>query len=349
MSGRQTRIFLSFAPAARANYYGDRALAALRALGTVRLNESASPLDTEALVDAARDCAAIVSDRQTPGSAGLFAASPDLVVFMRCAVDIRNVDVTAASAHGVLVTQASAGFTTAVAEWIVGAMVDLGRGISRHVLAYRAGRAPAVAMGRELRGATLGVIGYGRIGRRLGELARALDMRVVVADPFATVDETGIEQAGLDEVVAAADWLVCLAPARPDTENLMDDARFARMKPGAFFVNAARGELVDEAALLRALDSGRLAGCALDVGRAPDQMPSPALTGHPRVIATPHIGGLTQPAVEHQALETVAQLAELLRGGLPTGAVNPAEATRLSRLRSEEDPSRSAPASTRMP
>ena len=81
------------------------------------------------------------------------------------------------------------------------------------------------------------------------------------------------------------------------------------MKPGAFFINASRGDLVDEAALLHALDSGHLAGCALDVGRAPDQMPSPALAAHPRVIATPHIGGLTPPAVEHQALETVAQLA----------------------------------------
>ena len=128
--------------------------------------------------------------------------------------------------------------------------------------------------------------------------------------------------------------MVCLAPARPETENLMNAARFAQMKAGALFINASRGELVDEAALLQALDSGHLAGCAMDVGRAPDQMPSPALARHPRVIATPHIGGLTPPAVEHQALETVAQLRELVGGRMPRGAVNAAQARRLTLLRS---------------
>jgi D-3-phosphoglycerate dehydrogenase len=102
------------------------------------------------------------------------------------------------------------------------------------------------------------------------------------------------------------------------------------MKPGACFVNASRGNLVDEAALLAALDSGRLAGCALDVGRAPDQMPSPALARHPRVIATPHIGGLTPPAIEHQALETVRQVDDLVHGRVPPGAVNAAAAHRLA-------------------
>jgi D-3-phosphoglycerate dehydrogenase len=109
------------------------------------------------------------------------------------------------------------------------------------------------------------------------------------------------------------------------------------MKPGSFFVNASRGELVDEAALLAALDGGHLAACALDVGRAPDQMPSPALARHPRVVATPHIGGLTMPAIEHQALETVAQLQQLLAGELPMGAVNAAQATRLQRWRQGSD------------
>jgi D-3-phosphoglycerate dehydrogenase len=326
-------IFLSFEPAARANYYGDTALAALRRLGEVHLHEGAGPLDAAALAAAAKGCEVIVSDRQTAAPAALFAASPGLAVFMRCAVDIRNVDVEAASAHGVLVTRASAGFGTAVAEWIVGVMIDLARHISASVVDHRAGRTPRPAMGRELRGATLGIVGYGHIGRRLGELGLALGMRVAVADPFAVIDDPDIRALALDELAAEADFLICLAPARAETENLMNEARFAAMKPGAYFVNAARGELVDEAALLRALDSGRLAGCALDVGRAPDQMPSPALARHPLVIATPHIGGLTRPAVEHQALETVAQLAELLRGGMPAGAVNPATATRLDRLR----------------
>ena len=116
----------------------------------------------------------------------------------------------------------------------------------------------------------------------------------------------------------------------------MDAAAFAAMRRGAFFVNAARGELVDDPALLAALDSGHLGGAALDVGRAPDQMPAPELANHPRVIATPHIGGLTQPAIEHQALETVAQLGLLLKGEMPVGAVNPNHADRWRRWRDRQ-------------
>ena len=112
----------------------------------------------------------------------------------------------------------------------------------------------------------------------------------------------------------------------------MNARAFAQMKPGAFFVNASRGNLVDEAALLRALDDGRIAGCAMDVGRAGDQKPSPALARHPQVVATPHIGGLTPQATEHQALETVAQVGEILKGRVPKGAVNAQQATRLTRL-----------------
>ena len=159
-------------------------------------------------------------------------------------------------------------------------------------------------------------------------------MRVLVTDPVATIAPP-FTAVSLDRMLPQADHVVCLAPARPETENLMDARRFAAMKPGAFFINASRGELVDEAALLHALDSGHLGGCALDVGRAPDQMPSPALAAHPRVIATPHIAGLTPPAVEHQSRETVAQLAQLLAGRMPAGALNPAQATRLHLLKSD--------------
>lgn len=326
-------ILLTFSPLARANYYGERALAGLRSLGEVRLHEGDEALEGEALAAAARGCEVVVSDRRTPGTAALFAACPQLAVFMRCAVDIRTVDVAAASAHGVLVTRASAGFGNAVAEWVVGALVDLARGLSDSVHAYRTGAAPPITMGRELRGSTLGVIGHGHIGRRVAELGLALGMRVLVHDPHVASDAGPIEQVTLDELLAASDHVVCLAPALPETENLMDTRRFAQMKRGAVFINPSRGNLVDEAALLAALDSGHLAGCAMDVGRAPDQMPSPALARHPRVVATPHIGGLTPQAVEHQALETVAQLAELLRGGMPVGAVNAQHATRLAMLR----------------
>jgi D-3-phosphoglycerate dehydrogenase len=209
-------------------------------------------------------------------------------------------------------------------------MIDLSRHISSAVLAYRAGDTPAPAMGRELRGATLGIVGYGQIGRALADLGLAFGMRVVVADPHARVMHTGVHQVGLDELLGTADHVVCLAAATAATENLMDAAAFAAMKPGALFVNASRGNLVDEAALLAALESGHLGGCALDVGRAPDQMPSPALARHARVIATPHIGGLTLPAIEHQSMETARQVSELVQGRMPAGAVNAAQASRLA-------------------
>jgi D-3-phosphoglycerate dehydrogenase len=326
------QIFLTHPEEARRLYYGDKALAGLRALGDVRLNDTGRELSTPELIEAARGCELIVSYRQTPGEAALFAGLPELVALSRCAIDIRNIDVPAASTQGILVTQASAGFIPSVSEWVIGALLDLCRGISAATEAYHAGRVPVAPMGRELRGATLGVIGYGQISRYLCPLAQALGMRVLVSDPYATVKEAGITRVALAQLLAEADHVVCLAVATEETENLMNAQAFARMKRGAFFINPSRGNLVDETALLQALESGQLAGCALDVGRAPDQMPTPALARHPKVIATPHVGGLTPQAIEHQALETVAQAAEILHGRAPKGAVNAAQAIRLARL-----------------
>jgi D-3-phosphoglycerate dehydrogenase / 2-oxoglutarate reductase len=321
-------VFLTHSPAALANYYGDRALAALQAVADVRRLDGDVAWTAGFLAEAAHDCDIIVSDRRAEGGTDLFERLPRLFAFVRCAVDIRNVDVAAASGLGIVVTQASAGFMASVSEWIVGAMIDLSRGLSAAVASYRNGQAPSIAMGRELRGSTLGIIGYGQIGRYLGDVALALGMRVVACDPHAQVPESRVTQVGQRELLAQADYVVCLATATPETENLMDAAAFAAMRPTAYFVNASRGNLVDEAALLDALDRGRIAGCALDVGRALDQMPSPALARHPRVVATPHIGGLTPAAIEHQSMETVAQVTALAAGTVPAGAVNAAHAVR---------------------
>jgi D-3-phosphoglycerate dehydrogenase len=149
-------------------------------------------------------------------------------------------------------------------------------------------------------------------------------MRVLVFDPYVK----GIEQTAFDELLQESDFVVPLAVATPETENLMNAAAFAKMRRGAYFINVSRGNLVDEAALEAALDSGHIAGCALDVGRAPDQMPSPGLARRPDVLATPHTAGLTSPAIEHQSLETVAQAAEIVKGRAPKGAVNPEHWTR---------------------
>jgi D-3-phosphoglycerate dehydrogenase len=329
------RILLTHSEAMFRGYYGDVALAALHSVGTVVRNPQADrPLATPELIELARGCQIIVSDRQTPGEAALFRASSDLVAFVRCAVDIRNVDVAAASEAGVLVTRASPGFVPAVGEWILGAMIALARKLPDAVAGYRAGRQPAAEMGIQLTGATAGVIGYGAIGRHVVTLLNALGMRVLVTDPHTTVPPSaGAEQVDLPALLSRADFVICLAVATEETENLIDAAALARMRPTAFLINASRGNLVDEAALRAALTERRIAGAALDVGRAPDQMPSPDLARLPNVVATPHIGGLTPEAVQHQAMETTRQVAAIARGEAPTGAVNADAAERLARLR----------------
>ena len=328
------RVFVSHPSDKLDAYFGDKATRALQAIAEVRFNPEPRELATSELIAAAQGCDALIAYRQTAAPEALFRELPELFAFIRCAVDIRTVDVAAASAHGVLVTQASAGFVAAVAEWAIAVMIDLGRGIGRYAQAARDKRPLAPIVGRELRGSTLGVIGLGRIGVQLADLALAFGMRVLATTPQAIDDRGGrIRQVPLSELLGASDFVVCLAPAQPDTDKLMNAAAFAAMRRGAFFVNASRGELVDDAALLAALDSGHLGGAALDVGRAPDQMPAPEFMDHPRVIATPHIGGLTQAAIEHQALETVAQLAQLLKGEMPIGAVNPDHADRWRRWR----------------
>ncbi|MGY3135913.1 D-3-phosphoglycerate dehydrogenase [Bradyrhizobium sp. USDA 4501] len=309
------KVLLAHTPQMRRDYYGERSLNGLRAVADVKLHEGEDALDAAALVEAAADVDIIVADRMTQGPGAIFPQLPKLRAFVRCAVDIRNIDVAAASAAGVLVTQASAGFVQSVAELALGFMVDLSRGVSRATADYHAGRAPEVVMGRQLAGSTIGIIGYGSIGRYLAGIAKVLGMNVLVADPL----------------LARADYVVCLAIANAQTENLIGQAALARMPKHAFFINLSRGNLVDEAALSAALRDGRIAGAAMDVGRAPDQMPTPELAKLHNVIATPHVGGLTPQAIEHQSSETVRQVAKIVAGEIPVGAVNAGYWTRRPR------------------
>jgi D-3-phosphoglycerate dehydrogenase len=327
-----TTIFLTHSPQTLENYYGHRALSQLRGCADVRLNHARHVLSVDELVAAAQGCQIIVSSREAAAPAELFERLPELAAFCRVAVDIRNIDVGAASRHGVLVTRATPGFDTSVSEWVVGVMIDLSRGLSRSAADYWQGRVPQVAMGRELRGSTLGIVGYGFIGKRLAGMARALSMKVLVCDPLVSIHEDGVEQVLFEQVLVRSDYVVCLAPALPETVNLFGRGAFEIMQAHAFFINASRGELVDEQALVDALDHTIIAGAALDVGRAQDQMPSPAIAQHPKIIANPHIGGLTPQASEHQAMDTVHQVQALLAGMAPQGAVNLEQAGRALQL-----------------
>jgi D-3-phosphoglycerate dehydrogenase len=318
------KILLTHTPHMRENYYGTRALAGLQSLGEVALHQGHETLEGEALIAAARGCDLVVADRATALPAPIFAASTTLKAALRCAVDIRNIDVAAASSHGILITRARPGFVESVTELVLGFLVDLNRDISRATAVYQAGAVPTAQMGRQLAGTTIGIIGYGAIGRAVAPLAAHLGMRVLISDPFVAVKEPSFAQVELPTLLADSDHVVCLAIADEATENLIDAGAFARMKRDAVLINVSRGNLVDEAALAAAINQGRIRGAALDVGRAPDQMPTPAIAGLPNVIATPHVGGLTPPAIEAQALHTVEQVRALLSGTVPEGAVNEA-------------------------
>jgi D-3-phosphoglycerate dehydrogenase len=318
------KILLTHTPQARRQYYGERSLNGLQAAAQVVLHQGDDALDAAGLIDAARDVDIIVADRLTEAPGVIFPRLPKLRAFVRCAVDIRNIDVEAASAAGVLVTHAGPGFVQSVAELALGFMVDLSRGISRATADYHSGQKPEIVMGRQLAGSRVGIIGYGSIGRYLAGIAKALGMEVLVADPFAAVDDADIKHLSLEDLLARSDYVVCLAVANEETENLIGQAALGQMRPHAFFINLSRGNLVDEAALIAALRENRIAGAAIDVGRARDQMPIPQLAKLPNVIATPHIGGLTPPAIESQSLETVGQVEAIINGRIPAGAVNAA-------------------------
>src|SRR3954464_3683897 len=326
------RIFLTHVPDMLENYYGPRALAEMRKLGEVRLNPGTTVLDAGALADAAKGCEIIVSDRQTPGPAQFFPLAADCCAFLRVAVDIRNIDVEAASAQGILVTRATPGFIPSVSEMAIGMMIDGARKITDSVIEYRNGREAEPRKGRQLSGASVGIMGYGAIAHLLAPMHVAVGMHVLISDPYTQVEDFRLRQVPLETLLTDSDYVICLVVANEQTENLMNAASFARMKKSACFLNLSRGNLVDEAALLAALENKQIAGAAMDVGRAFDQKPSLKLASRADVIATPHTAGLTPDAIEHQAFDTVKQVAELGAGRVPPGAVNTGSATRLTRL-----------------
>src|SRR6266550_7984052 len=196
------RIFLTHVPDMLENYYGLRALAEMRKLGEVRLNESGKVLDANALAEAAKGCEIIVSDRQTSGPAEFFPLAPDCCAFLRVAVDIRNIDVEAASREGVLVTRATPGFMASVSEMAIGMMIDCARGITDATISYRNGQEAEPRKGIQLSGSTVGIMGYGAISRHLAPICVALGMKVLVADPYVTLEDKALRQVPLETLLA---------------------------------------------------------------------------------------------------------------------------------------------------
>ncbi len=325
-------VFLTYTDYELASYYSEAGLAELRRHANVRMNETGRVLQGRELAEAAAGCQVILAHRSAPGLAETFDHAPDLIAFLRAAVDTSTVDLPSASAHGILVTHASAGFGLAVAEMAVAMIFDLARGISRARTAYASGAEPVLPKGLQVRDAVLGIVGYGTIGRHLAAAGAALGMQVRVCDPHVDAGTLGGMASSFEDVLTGSDFVVCLAASHPQTHNMFNAAAFSQMKPGASFLNLSRGELVDEDALEAALDSGSLRGAGLDVGRAPDQKPSARFISRPDVVVMPHVGGMTAQAREHQTMDTVRQVAALAAGKFPQGALNLASAHRLSRL-----------------
>lgn len=315
-------IFLTHTAEELRLFYDQQAVEELRALGQVILNPRDHHLSSQELLQDARGCQIIISEWSTGADREFFAKANDLVAFIRSGVEIRNVDVEAASAAGVLVVNTPGLYVTPVVELVVAFMVCLARDVVNRCIMLRAGTHPPNRFGTELHGKTLGLIGYGDIARQLAQVAHHLGMRVLFADPYTTREDSYATRVDLDRLLAEADFVSLHAKWTSETEGMMGEEAFRKMKPTAFFINTARGALVNEQALFRALQEGRIGGAGLDVfGNEPYIVGNSLLT-LPNVIATPHIGGITPETMKRQAVRTVEIVREILAGKIPAGTVN---------------------------
>ncbi len=271
------------------------------------------------------DADALLVRSATKVDAALIAAAPGLRIVARAGTGVDNVDVAAASARGILVVNAPGANSISVAEHACALMLALARSVPAADSAMKGSKwEKKKFIGTELRGKTLGVAGLGRIGQEVALRARAFGMRLVAHDPFISKEIAsglGVELMTLDEVCATADYLTLHLPSTPDTRHIFNDDRFARCKPGIRLINTARGELIDQAALVRAIEAGIVAGAGLDVFET--EPPSDwSLAQLPQVIATPHIAASTEEAQELVGTETAATVRDFLRDGIVRNAVN---------------------------
>lgn len=284
------------------------------------------------------DAEGLVVRSATRVTAELLEKASRLRVVGRAGVGVDNIDLDAATRRGILVMSTPGGNAVSVAEHTFALLLALARNVPRHDAAIRAGRwEKGSSAGVELRGKTLGLIGLGRIGSEVARRAQAFEMPVLAYDPYITVSvaqEAQVELVALDDLLARADFVSLHTALSASTEKMINAETLAKMKKGARLVNAARGELVDEAALAGALRSGHLAGAALDVFVTEPPRDSP-LVGLANVIATPHVAGSTEEAQEEVGTLIAQQVRDFLAEGILRNAVNlpPLSAEQYRRLR----------------
>src|SRR6185503_11894620 len=255
----------------------------------------------------------------------VIAAAQALKVIGRAGIGVDNIDVAAATERGIVVFNTPDANATTTAELALAHLLSLSRHLPQADRSVRRGDwKPGDFVGTELAEKTVGIIGFGTIGRIVARRCLAFRMRVLAFDPYVVADvirETGAEPADLDTLLASADYVTLHCPLSDATRNLLDASRFKKMKPGAHLINCARGELVDEAALVEALSSGHLAGAALDVYAKEPPANSPLLALD-NVVLPPHVGASTNEAQQAVSVKIAEHVAAFLETGAAQSAVN---------------------------
>jgi D-3-phosphoglycerate dehydrogenase len=259
-------------------------------------------------------------------NAEVLAKAPKLKVIGRAGVGVDNVDLPAATAAGVLVMNTPGGNAVSVAEHTLGLMLSMARSIPQANASTKSGKwEKKKFLGNELRGKKLGILGLGSIGREVVQRARGFEMKIIASDPYVnsqSAADLGVSLVSQDDLYAQSDYITVHVALTKETNGMLNDAAFARMKTGVRIVNCARGELVDGQALARAIQSGKVAGAALDVFQTEPPAAGDALLAFETVLATPHIGGSTEEAQEIVGVRIVEQVVEYLQRGVALNAVN---------------------------
>ena len=282
-------------------------------------------LSPDELIATIPDYDALVVRSETRVTEPVIVAGNNLKVVARAGIGVDNIDLDAATRAGVAVVNAPIGNTVAAAEHTMALMLALARNVPQAYASMKKGQWQRSAfMGIEVRNKTLGIIGLGRVGSEVARRAASFGMRLIAFDPFVAPDfaaRLGVAVMSLDELLPQADFITLHTPLTPGTVNLISGPQLALMKPGARLINVARGELVDEAALLEALENERLGGVALDVftNEPPGDLP---LLKHPRLVATPHLGASTEEAQREVAIEAAEQVLAILDGQPARNTVN---------------------------
>jgi D-3-phosphoglycerate dehydrogenase / 2-oxoglutarate reductase len=259
-------------------------------------------------------------------NAEVLAKAPKLRVIGRAGVGVDNVDLPAATAANVLVMNTPGGNAVAVAEHTLGLMLCMARSIPQASASTKSGKwEKKKFIGSELRGKTLGILGLGYIGQEVAKRVRGFEMKIIASDPYANpkiAADLGVSLVSLDDLYKRSDYITLHVAITEETNKMLDDAAFAKMKTGVRIVHCDRGELVDDLALARAIQSGKVAGAAIDVFETePPPADDPLLALEP-VLATPHIGGSTGEAQEIVGVRIVEQVVDYLQRGVVLNAVN---------------------------